>query len=894
MRNRVSYDLIYKRSKCLMSDCNFNDVGFRLKNLDSDKSKEKFFNECCCSDNANTYYKECLDIIANESSDLKQLKMTKRFGDDILPYVENLSYVEHYLSSIRENVSPKAMNLLSDKIKKYSKCDIILKNHSTICEQYDVDAMTEANRNKNVKYISRDISRIVTKEADALSRCQQMDVCLDEVSYLLHKHAIPYNGKALVRSITEYFLMLPNNTENDIRAYKNVLFSNESVRDMDLGTVSYFLELVDTTTSQIILNLNRFKTSLDKDIYSFCDFIADLPTPKYDKQDFLNHFGRVLLFIQDFLLDEYYNDSIITALDKVPEYIEEQMHMNEFAYTREELDQLVQFYENAIETIDTELADIPDSNRANYLVRLKASHRKAISALNVMRGITYPKEALSNMREFALLVEDSHPYYLNEFKLFKFNNLLKAAAEAEKFIKTKGKILMDKISGKLIFKKRIKKFSEVTVYECLTESDTCDICVGSFQIIDKQSMYQIHDIMTEMCNQINKNIIPLVNRDLVKSYYIANEDVVEIHIEDASTIFVDGSDINEINENLYFDEEFKVRCLELQEMANTLESIDIDFMTNIVSYTESKMNKISTDAMCCVIETMGYVDNVNKSDVEYLGKLYMESHDDGYKVKRSIDNFRSLCLETEVPLEVQSEACNIISSLLESEEEKKDINKKKEEKTEEEKNNNDKKTLGQKIKEKHQEFKDKREEEKKEKEENPQSGAGLNSLKLFMKGLQAKMKDMGNKEKEFCKNLDMNFNRLYKGCKDALVSDRREAIIRGSIIPSFSKSIKLGIGLAGITALNPVAGAAAAIGGVAMSKHLTKKERLLLLDEIDTELEVLEEEISSAKSKGNTKKLRKLLQYKKDLQRQYQRIKYNIRIGKDLLPGSTTGLKERD
>ena len=29
---------------------------------------------------------------------------------------------------------------------------------------------------------------------------------------------------------------------------------------------------------------------------------------------------------------------------------------------------------------------------------------------------------------------------------------------------------------------------------------------------------------------------------------------------------------------------------------------------------------------------------------------------------------------------------------------------------------------------------------------------------------------------------------------------------------------------------------------------------------------------------------------KKNLQRQYQRIKYNIRIGKDLIPGSSVGV----
>ena len=76
-----------------------------------------------------------------------------------------------------------------------------------------------------------------------------------------------------------------------------------------------------------------------------------------------------------------------------------------------------------------------------------------------------------------------------------------------------------------------------------------------------------------------------------------------------------------------------------------------------------------------------------------------------------------------------------------------------------------------------------------------------------------------------------------------------------------------------------------------MSKKLKKKERLLLLDEIETELTVLEKEIAAAESDGNMKKYRALLKYQKDLQRQYQRIKYNIRVGKDILPGSTAGVK---
>ena len=186
----------------------------------------------------------------------------------------------------------------------------------------------------------------------------------------------------------------------------------------------------------------------------------------------------------------------------------------------------------------------------------------------------------------------------------------------------------------------------------------------------------------------------------------------------------------------------------------------------------------------------------------------------------------------------------------------------------------------------------------KDEEYNPSSGMSnkLNNIKIYLQGLKSKVKDLGQKEKDLSRQLDSNFNHFAKSVKNALVSDRREAIIKGSVIPSFSKSIKICIGLAGLGIVtgNPVVPLVAALGGLAASKSLTKKERILLLDEIETELEVVEKEIANADAKNQIKKYRALLQYKKNLQRQYQRIKYNVRVGKDILPGSAAGFKERN
>lgn len=179
----------------------------------------------------------------------------------------------------------------------------------------------------------------------------------------------------------------------------------------------------------------------------------------------------------------------------------------------------------------------------------------------------------------------------------------------------------------------------------------------------------------------------------------------------------------------------------------------------------------------------------------------------------------------------------------------------------------------------------------------------LNNLKLGIMGIRSKAKKLGQKEREVSRGLDNTCKLFMKSLQKALISDRREAIIKGSVIPSFSKLIKIGLVL-GLTAGVPlvvansfagvVVAAIAALGGFAASKNLTRKERLLLLDEIEIELDIIDKEISNAESKNQIKKMRILMRQKKELQRQYQRIRYNIRVGKDILPGSSMGIPARE
>ena len=136
-------------------------------------------------------------------------------------------------------------------------------------------------------------------------------------------------------------------------------------------------------------------------------------------------------------------------------------------------------------------------------------------------------------------------------------------------------------------------------------------------------------------------------------------------------------------------------------------------------------------------------------------------------------------------------------------------------------------------------------------------------------------------------SLDANMSGFMRAVEKSLTSNRREAIIKGSIIPSFSKCLKTAIVVGGVAFVNPIAGLITAMGMFGASKYLNRRERQLIYDEIDTELKVVEKELQLAENDGNMKKYRFLLQYQKKLARERQRIKYGLKVhGRDI-PGVT-------
>ena len=138
-----------------------------------------------------------------------------------------------------------------------------------------------------------------------------------------------------------------------------------------------------------------------------------------------------------------------------------------------------------------------------------------------------------------------------------------------------------------------------------------------------------------------------------------------------------------------------------------------------------------------------------------------------------------------------------------------------------------------------------------------------------------KAKELNTKQKMASEKLDNFVDNFYDKAQRELSNKNREQVIKGNILPSFSTIIKMAIGSAGLGIINPALGAISFVGGLAVSKKGTKKEKQYILDEIEVQLELVEKKISYAESNNDMKALENLLKIKQRLQREKQRIIYN-------------------
>lgn len=154
----------------------------------------------------------------------------------------------------------------------------------------------------------------------------------------------------------------------------------------------------------------------------------------------------------------------------------------------------------------------------------------------------------------------------------------------------------------------------------------------------------------------------------------------------------------------------------------------------------------------------------------------------------------------------------------------------------------------------------------------------MNSLKLASEKLKKTLVKLSDKDREISNKVDVSLSQFRKSVENSLTNENREAVIKGTVLPSASKIIKLAITTGAIWLISPCVAVITALGYLGLSAKHKAKERQLIMDELDVELAMCDKYIEIAESKNDMKALKQLMTIKKSLTRQEQRIRYKMKV----------------
>lgn len=153
----------------------------------------------------------------------------------------------------------------------------------------------------------------------------------------------------------------------------------------------------------------------------------------------------------------------------------------------------------------------------------------------------------------------------------------------------------------------------------------------------------------------------------------------------------------------------------------------------------------------------------------------------------------------------------------------------------------------------------------------------VNNLKLAQQRFKKSIVKMSDKEKKLSHQMDSVYDRFVYQIEKNMSNKNREAVIKGSVIPSFSALIKLALAAGVASFISPVLSAITVLGGLAASKKATANERKYILDEIEIQLKVVDKKLQLAENNNDMKSYEQLLKIQRQLQSERNRIIYRKR-----------------
>ena len=882
MRNRIDVSDIRKRKSILAESSEMSktitisNAYERAKKSNRIEDIRHFMQECGSSRyNATEYAKPCIEFI----EETKSPELISIFKSNILPRINDFEI--GYL--MEAEIDKDVKELIHEQIVKNKIADRVIANHEKIDSTYNISSMYESFNSTTSKDNVIKLTCAAVNEFD-LPLYAKVNISIEESAYSLQRSDIDYNDLELARSVIEFFSIHNTMSKEDIDLINKVIRENYMIEDVSIDNKfdSKIIKVVDQYIARD--EHNNFELKIVDDKVFASDFT-----------DWMRNIGVYFDLLTNIVLygDEASKRTVIETIiaqfyNRFTEKFGGSIKLRELIKVINQSiteDIIVHKLDGVITlTRNTNNLAIDRDSIEEYRYRLI----ELVENLTDLLDMTYTKEDIEFMTEEPLY-EAFNTVTLYEFKDHKYDPLISKMYKFDKFLQREirgwaqrtGQKLANTIKG-VTDKISQKMYEEISIFDMIVDNNI-DYVVDSFYFDPENVNYEsLHKEATALVKSFNESEL---YDSSIKVYYTLESDRINFHMKDNTSLLLSEDEKILVGNNLSESEMDRlIDCL----YANRCINENFDFVNEAIKFFKKNPDSsiFSTFCEACSLAgvTKEVITEIYEAVVEAVGPSFV--YGNNFKVSNYIEAEADTFFATQALLLAESLITEAKDEDEDEEDEDEDYDDEEDEEEDDEDDDEDK-DKDKSSDKKPAENKDTTEKKEVSKPEPvPTKGINLNNIKLYIQGLKKNMKDLDSKTQTTVRNMDFMVEKLINDIKKAMVSDRRESIIKGSVIPSFHKCILIAVGLAGLAWFNAPLAIITAIGGFAVSKKLTEKERALLMDDIEIELELVEKEIQMADSRNQVKKLRQLMKMKKQLQREYQRIKYNIRLGKDIIPSS--------
>lgn len=766
-----------------------------------------------------TYLMEALDeyLLTKFSND--ELKnITRSLELDIVPSLKGDNYDSIY------SFDAKYFTNLAGILESNKKCDRIIKNHERLNNICNMDnyIRTHYVPNDNTK-----IPELVYELCDMIDTIKmnnsiKINVALENIKYGLYK--VGYiNDKLILESIVNRFCQLEN---FDIEIISNIITRNELYSEDDKQAVGYLInESVDITylegtqiksnsCANIINKLNLFKIGKFSKS-ALKGFVRSIYVR--NETQIIEDLPNVFTWIRQLLV---LSTLVVLPLGIVTIFIDCFIKMT---LQRAEVTKAIKKVNSELNKVERKLDNASSDKTIERLEKYKTELEENLEKLEIYEDSLLSERERDSKYDFSeSCILDNNFITYDGYKHSYHKDC------AEKIAKVFNKIKSDSVYAEKVNFSKIQEFanniSKENIHKYLNAEGQIMIELASWNIGKQkfallESVDDVRELDRRVLNSLYDFCQSIKEDSNVSISYEGDDEIVHI----IATI-----------ENVYItDAEDKIDNITLEDATKALALIDIVQEChgyNIYDMIQEKMSLLNIDDITMLNSFCHESSLINENKVLEIYNntkscvLESENKDMKFIIESAILDFKNYDMDRQYNsvLEEYGAYLNMIEGL--------------------------------------------------------QEGKIRNTLKIS--GLKAKkaMQKAKDTDTKVSTALDNAVDRFYEKSQNALTNKNREAVIKGQIIPSFSALLKLAMGSALVGSINPALSIIAFVGGLAISKRATSKERQYILNEIEIQLKVIDKKIQLAESNNDMKSLEKLLKMQQQLRQEKQRIVYKGRI----------------